>query len=335
MSKWFENIGAENDVAVSTRVRLARNLKGVPFPTRMDDKTAARVMDNVGTALAGGALKFTRLDFDKLEAAQRGALAERHVVSRELVNGRIPRGVYVTDDEAASIMVNEEDHLRIQLMGSGLCLDRCLEEAQRIDTLLDESLGLAFSEDYGYLTACATNIGCGLRASVMLHLPALTESGGIREIINASAKVGLTVRGAYGEGTQAVGALYQVSNALSLGLNEDEIVRRLESAVRRIIDAERAVRKKLAKDNRPYIENRVYRAYGVLTCARIIGSDEALRLLSDLRLGAGILDGVDTAKTDRLLWAIGVNSLIAADKANSASDRRDIARAELIRNTLK
>lgn len=334
MNKWFDIAGEENDVAVSTRVRFARNLKNIPFPSRMDDKTAADVMDKVGMALAGGAVNFQRLDFDKMEASARGALAERHVVSRDLVNGKLPRGVYVSPDESCAVMVNEEDHLRIQSVGSGLCIRKCLDEAGRLDDLLDESLGFAFSEDYGYLTACATNIGCGLRASVMLHLPALTESGGIREIINASAKVGLTLRGAFGEGTQAAGALYQVSNALSLGLTEDEICRRLESAVRKIIDAERSVRKKLAKDNLPYLENRVYRAKGILTGARIISSEEALRLISDLRLGAGVLDGIDTVKTDRLLWEIGVNNIISRDKAYTAPDKRDIARAEIIRNTL-
>ena len=272
------------------------------------------MLDRVQEALkASGTLKFTRYDFHKMDHVQRGAMVERHLVSRELENGTLPRGVFLSEDEGASIMVNEEDHLRIQVIGAGMCAASCLEDAKRLDALLDESLGFAFDEKHGYLTACPTNLGCGLRVSVMLHLPAMTESGGIREVINAAAKVGLTVRGMYGEGTRATGALYQVSNALSLGYTEREILERLETAVHSIIEGERTLRRRIAKENRAYLENRVYRALALLRSARMISSEEALSLLSDVRLGAGVIDGVDTGVIDR---------------------SRDVARAEIVRTAL-
>lgn len=335
MSKWFEKKGTDDDVVVSSRVRLARNIKGVPFPGRMDEKQAAGMLDRVQEALnASGTLKFTRHDFHKMNNMQRGAMTERHLVSRELANGTLPRGVFLSEDEGASIMVNEEDHLRIQVIGSGMCAAACLEDAKRLDKLLDESLGFAFDEKRGYLTACPTNLGCGLRVSVMLHLPAMTESGGIREVMSAAAKVGLTVRGMYGEGTRAAGALYQVSNALSLGYTEREILERLETAVRSIIEGERTLRRRLAKDNRAYLENRVYRALALLRSARIISSEEALSLLSDARLGAGVIDGINTGIIDRLLWEIGPCNVSLQDKKASSAESRDVVRAEIVRAAL-
>ncbi len=335
MRKWFEKTGTDRDVVVSSRVRLARNVKDLPFPGRMTEQGAAALLDRVEQALAAaGTLRFSRHDFHKLDAVSRGAMTERHLVSKELENGTLPRGVFLSEDEGASIMVGEEDHLRIQVLGAGFCPGSCLEDAKRLDTLLDESLGFAFDEKLGYLTACPTNLGCGLRVSAMLHLPAMTESGGIREVIRAAGKVGLTVRGMYGEGTKAAGALYQVSNALSLGHTEQEILERLETAVRSIIDGERKLRRRLADEKRAYLENRVFRALALLRSARMLSSGEALDLLSDARLGAGVIDAVDTDVIDRLLWEIGPCNVRLADKRADTPEGRDVARAELVRAAL-
>jgi protein arginine kinase len=333
MSEFFGKSGGERDVVVSSRVRFARNLKGLPFPWRMDEKAAEEVLDRVENALNAAPLNFTRRDFHKMNPTERGAMAERHLVSRELVAGKLPRGVFLSPDEGVAIMVNEEDHLRIQLIGAGLCLTDCLDEAKRIDALLDEALHFAFDEKLGYLTACPTNLGCGLRVSVMLHLPALTATGGIREIISAAAKMGLTVRGMYGEGTTAGGAMYQISNALSLGVTEAEIAERLETAVRGIIDSERGLRAKIFKENPAYIENRVYRALALLKSARVMSSEEALSLISDARLGAGIIDGADADVLDRLLWEIGRDNVSARSGA-STSEGRARERAEMLRKEM-
>lgn len=335
MHKWFEKIGTDADIVVSSRVRLARNVRGVAFPGRMTEAAAAELLSRVESALAAAdTLQFIRHDFHKMDAAHRGALLERHLVSRELANGKLPRGVFLSPDEGASIMVNEEDHLRIQVIGSGLSIASCLEDARRLDTLLDESLGFAFDERRGYLTACPTNLGCGLRVSVMLHLPALTESGGIREVMNAAQKVGLTVRGMYGEGTRADGALYQISNARSLGSSEQELAERLETAVHSIIEGERKLRRRLLSENRLYLEDRVYRARGILQQARLLRSEEALSLLSDLRLGAGVLEDVDTALIDRLLWEIGPYHIALSGEGITTAQARDAARAALVRKAL-
>ena len=335
MRKWFEKKGTDSDVVVSSRIRLARNVRDLPFPGRMNEQSAAALLDRVENALAAsGTLHFSRHDFHKMDEVSRGAMVERHLVSRELESGTLPRGVFLSEDEGASIMVGEEDHLRIQIIGSGLCLEDCLEDARRLDTLLDETLGFAFQEKLGYLTACPTNLGCGLRASVMLHLPAMTESGGIREVIRAAGKVGLTVRGMYGEGTKAVGSLYQISNALSLGFTEQELLERLETAVRSIIDGERKLRRRLAEENTAYLENRVYRALALLKAARMVSSEEALSLLSDARLGAGVVQGVDTDVIDRLLWEIGPCSVTQSDRNAVTAERRDAARANIVRTAM-
>lgn len=335
MNKWFEKQGTDSDVVVSSRVRLARNVRDLPFPGRMQEDQAAALLDRVGSALdAAGTLHFVRHDFHKLDATHRGALVERHLVSRELANGKLPRGAFLSDDEGASIMVNEEDHLRVQVIGAGLCIADCYADAARLDALLDESLGFAFDERRGYLTACPTNLGCGLRVSVMLHLPAMTESGGIREVMHAAENVGLTVRGMYGEGTRASGALYQVSNARSLGFTEQELLERLETAVRRIIEGERKLRQRLMKENRAYLEDRVYRALALLGSARILSSEEALKLLSDARLGAGVLDGVAVSTLDRLLWEIGAYNVTLRDEKAATAAGRDVVRAELVRKAL-
>ena len=335
MRNWFENHGTDTDIVVSSRVRLARNVRGVAFPGRMTEDAAAKLLDQVEGALGkAGTLSFARHDFHKLDAAHRGALLERHLVSRELANGRLPRGVFLSEDEGASIMVNEEDHLRIQVIGSGLTIASCLEDARRLDTLLDESLGFAFSERLGYLTACPTNLGCGLRVSVMLHLPALTESGGIRNVMHAAGQVGLTVRGLFGEGTRADGAFYQISNARSLGSTEQEIAERLETAVRSIIESERKLRKRLLDENKLYLEDRVYRARGILQSARLLRSEEALSLLSDLRLGAGLFEEIDAAQVDRLIREIGAYTVSLSGEGITTAGARDAARAELVRKAL-
>lgn len=336
--KWYELSGNESDIVLSTRVRLARNVAGYPFPSRMTPAQAKEFVTRAHDAIQGSAIgaSFTRHDFDTMTEADRGIFVEQHAASKELANGKLPRALLLSDDEHISVMVNEEDHLRIQVMGAGLCIDDCLADAEKIDLLMDESRSYAFDERLGYLTACPTNLGCGLRLSVMLHLPALTESGSIRSIIAQASKLGFAVRGIYGEGTQAEGAVYQLSNALSLGRTESETAARLKDVTMRIIETERKLRRKIAETNRMYLENRVYRALGILSNARIMSSQEAIRLLSDLRMGAGVVAPVSTTVIDRLLCEIRPYHVMrSAENTPKDPAARDIARAALIRTHLQ
>jgi len=335
--KWFETSGTASDIVISTRVRLARNVTTYPFPSRMKPEQARELVNRADDAIHASALgaSFTKYDFDALDEVQRGVFVEQHAASKELANGTLPRALLLSDDAHISIMVNEEDHLRIQIMGAGLCIDECIADAEKIDLLMDEALHYAFDETYGYLTACPTNLGCGMRLSVMLHLPALTESGSIRSIIAQAGKLGFTVRGIYGEGTQAEGAVYQLSNALSLGRTESETAARLKDVTMRIIEAERNLREKLAETNRIYLEDRVYRALGILQNARTMSSEEAIRLLSDLRMGADRIAPVDPATIDRLMCEIRPYHVIqSAEETPKTPVARDIARAALIRARL-
>jgi len=335
--KWYETSGNASDIVISTRVRLARNVSSYPFPARMKAEQAKELVSRAKDAINATALgtEFKGFDFDALSEVQRGVFVEQHAASKELASGTLPRALLLSNDEHISIMVNEEDHLRIQVMGSGLCIDDCIRDAEKIDLIMDEALSYAFDEKLGYLTACPTNLGCGMRLSVMLHLPALTESGNIRSIIAQAGKLGFAVRGIYGEGTQAEGAVYQISNALSLGRTEAETAARLKDVTMRIIDSERTLRKKLAEKNKTYLEDRIYRAYGILQNARILSSEEAIRLLSDLRMGADIIAPISSAVIDRLMCEIRPYHIISAN-GTAAKDpaARDIARAALVRSQL-
>ncbi len=335
--KWFTQSGEYTDVVLSTRVRLARNVNGLPFPSRMQAAQAKALTEQVKTAVERSALSsdFTFHDFLTLSDAEKGVLVESHAASKELAAGTLPRGLLLSSDEHISIMVGEEDHLRIQVMGAGLCIEDCLKDAQKLDTLLDESLSFAFDEKLGYLTACPSNLGCGLRISIMLHLPALTESGSIRAIVAQAGKLGFAVRGIYGEGTDAQGAIYQLSNALSLGRTESETASRLTDAAKTIIESERKLRRKITEANRMYLEDRVYRALGTLQNARILSTDEAVKLLSDLRMGAGVIEPIPTTVIDRLLSEIRPYHIITSiDGDIKTPATRDVARASLMRHRI-
>ncbi len=335
--KWYEKSGTDSDVVISTRVRLARNVLDLPFPDRISENEAKELIERVQSALDASALgaNFTRYDFDKISEITRGILVEQYAASKEFASGSLPRSLHLSDDAHIAIMVNEEDHLRLQVMGTGLCIDECMEDGKKLDLLMDERLGYAFDERLGYLTACPTNLGCGLRLSVMLHLPALTENGAINSIITQASKLGFAVRGIYGEGTRAEGSMYQLSNALSLGRTEEETAARLKDITMRIIETERSLRRRITDTNRVYLEDRIYRALGTLQNARILSSDEAIRLLSEVRMGVGILTDITAESIDRLMCEIRpyhILNRIGTDTAEPS--KRDITRADLCRNRL-
>ncbi len=314
--------------AVSTRIRFARNLAGVKFLSSMTSKEKRELLLRIkDEAKKTGDFDF--IDMSALSDIRAGELVEKHLISPEFGENREDCGVLLSKDGETSIMINEEDHLRIQVIMPGECLEETFRKAKELEKQLDEVLHFAYSEELGYLTHCPSNIGTGMRASVMIHLPAMTETGAIGRLPSVLSQNGLTLRGLYGEGTRAGGAIYQISNRVSLGLSEEEIIERLSAMVKKIEETENSLAKKLFENEQTV--DRVSRALGILKYARSISSSEALKLLSDVRFGAenGVLDN-DISVIDKLSYEVQPCSMeIAADGKN-----RDAVRADKIRNTL-
>ncbi|MCL6559978.1 MAG: protein arginine kinase [Firmicutes bacterium] len=340
-SRWMDADGPEADVVISSRVRVARNLKDIPFPHLLDHGKAEEVIHAVRLAVENkehtgefGPLELSRMS--ELSAVERQILVDKHLISPDLLNNFQNKAVVLRDDEVVSVMVNEEDHLRIQCLLPGLQLEEAWRLVDGVDDALEKTLDYAFSEKFGYLTACPTNAGTGMRASVMLHLPGLVLTKHLGSLLNAINKLGLTVRGLYGEGTEALGDLFQVSNQITLGQSEDEIISNLISITRQILAQERAARGALYKEKREAIEDRVCRAYGLLRHARIVSSEEVMKLISDLRMGheLGIFPGIKTRLLNELMVMTRPAFLLKMAGQDMSPQQRDIYRAELIRNKL-
>lgn len=290
MKKWFEkNCNTNSGVVISSRVRLARNLKRYNFPIRIEEDEAKAMILEIKEALLGanGSMDqlFDVVDMTGLTQLDKMAMMEQHSISPQFVQRQCPTALMISKDEGMSIMVNEEDHLRIQAMTCGMDLHHVMKLASEIDDLLEEKLTFAFHQQFGYLTSCPTNVGTGLRASYMMHLPALETTGQLQFILDAIGKFGLTVRGIYGEGSEAQGSVFQISNQVTLGLTEQEIVDNLTAVTNQIIEQELIVRKKLLAEKYTQFEDAVYRSYGILSHARVLSSKEAMTLLSDIKLG--------------------------------------------------
>ena len=334
--QWLKGDGADSDIVMSSRIRLARNLKDFPFIPQADGEAKkqvvslfrGRVMDSIFES--GGWF----LAMDEIEEVDHLYLVERHLISRELANGDGERGVAFDRTETVAVMVNEEDHLRLQVIRSGFELDRTWEEMQALDDALDGQLDFAFSPQFGYLTACPTNVGTGMRASVMLHLPALVMTRQIEKVFQAVAKINLAVRGLYGEGTQASGDFYQISNQVTLGVSESSIIDNIKRVVPRIIQYERNVREHLLNENRISLEDKVFRAHGILGNARTLCTEEAMNLLSALRLGvnAGLVKDLPIERVNELFVLTQPGHLQKRESAELDPKERDIARAKLIRD---
>lgn len=337
--KWYLATGPEGDVVISTRIRLARNFADVPFPPRMTPEQAKKVIADVKDALLGAnasvAKDFDYFDMEALTPARAQSLAERHLISPEFAQQRRGRALLLAKDESVSIMVNEEDHLRIQTLLPGMQLKEAYGVADRFDDLFDEKLKYAFNENLGYLTTCPTNLGTGLRASVMLHLPAIAQSGAVPSLANTVAKLGLTIRGTYGEGSDAQGAFFQLSNQVTLGLNEAEAIENLHGIAGQIIGQERAARENLKKIS-PRFEDRVFRSYGLLRSARLLSHAEFMALISDVRLGvvAGLIPDVSLETVSGLISETQPATLQTAAGRNLDAAARDQLRAQKVREAL-
>lgn len=324
---------------ISGRVRLARNLSSIPFPVRMTPEQAEEVIKKVWDAFQSSALKDTvklikANEADKLTLA---SLSEKHLISPDFLEGTLPRGVIISEDEKISVMINEEDHIRIQVFAEGESLSSAYETADKIDTLLSEKLDIAFHEKFGYLTACPTNAGTGMRASFMLHLPALTMSNSINSVLTWANKLGLAVRGIYGEGSRAKGAIYQLSNQITLGATETDIINRVNSAANELSNKEDMVRDTIYENNKVKITDKCMRSYGILTNAYALTSDEAFSLASDTIMGIslGILDNISQKSVTDALFKTLPATLALSDKEHSDPTSRDILRAKYMRENLK
>lgn len=333
--KWYEKSGNCGDVVCSTRVRLARNLKQFPFPAKATDPQREAVEQKVRDALlSGNSILSKESRFVPLENASEDeavSLVERHIVSPEFISDRRGKAVLISDDESISIMVNEEDHLRIQVLREGFSLKEAAETADRIDTLLSETLDFAYDPEFGYLTQCPTNLGTGMRASVMLHLPALTENGAMPRIASNLSKLGLTLRGTYGEGSKSVGGLYQLSNQITLGLSENEAIENLRSITVQLMEEERKARSQMAQD--VAWQDKIDRAAGILKTARVLSSSECMELLSYVRFGisVGILQGVTTEELNGLMVNVQPGTLMAKAGKPLDQNQRDVLRATKVR----
>ena len=337
---WMKPAGAESDIVLSSRIRLARNICGIPFPNRADAKQLASVVAsarNLIPDLERSGHKYEAINLDSLTPIDRFVLVERHITSPNHVQNPDDRSILLRDDAAISILVNEEDHIRIQSMRPGLDLMKAYDTANSIDDVIESKLDFAYNEQLGYLTSCPTNIGTGLRASVMLHLPGLVMTKQIQRMVTAATQLGLAVRGMYGEGSEASGNIFQLSNQLTLGYSEQEIVDNLTSVARQVVEQERSARKTLMTEAELSLADRIWRAYGVLRFARSISGQEALSLLSEVRLGIdlGILDTVEPQVFNELLTATRPHYLIRQyGKPEFDSSQRDQLRARVIREKL-
>ena len=287
---WLGSPGKHDGIVLATRVRLARNVAGRPFFRTLAKSAQQDLVDEllVAVAQASGCTTACGWRLGRLPEVERQLLVERHLISREHASAKRPAGLHLEADELLAVMINEEDHLRIQAIRSGFDLSAALEAAVAFDRRIEAVVPYAIDPRLGYITTCHTNLGTGMRASVMMHLPALAESDGLKPILRALGTLHLTVRGRHGEGSEALGHHYQISNLRSLGMDEDTLVGEVEQAVERIIVAERLARERLLTHARPRLEDRIYRAWGLLTQARILASDELCDQLGWLRLGLAL-----------------------------------------------
>ena len=337
--EWLKGTGPENDVVISSRVRLARNLSRFPFLTVAGAQVRNEVEKFVRPRLEDGKLprRLVYWPLAQVSAVERTLLVERHLISRELAQGEGERGVAVAPDESISIMVNEEDHLRLQVIRSGLQLEEAYDEIDRMDTALEQALHFAFSSRFGYLTACPTNAGTGLRISVMLHLPAVVLAKQVDKVLQSLQRLNYAVRGFYGEGTSPLGDFYQVSNQITLGKAERDIIAEFRKVIPEILRFERQWRHKMLQDEPKRLEDKVWRAYGVLKHARRMTSEEATELLSALRLGVNlnVITGIPAKAINELFIFTQPGHLQKLERRLLEPDERDAVRAEFIRRKLE
>lgn len=330
-----------SDIAISTRVRIARNLKDTIFPHKASADTLEKVCADVCDAILNSSSyiinEFSYIPIENINENEKEMLIEKHLISPNLALKKAGAGALIDKNEQISIMINEEDHIRIQCLLPGLSLENAYDMANKIDDLLEERIEYAFDDRYGYLTSCPTNLGTGVRMSVMLHLPALSITNNINGILKTVSRYGLTIRGIYGEGTESMGDLFQISNQNSLGMTENEILLNVKSVTKGVIKRERELRSMLFEKDNCSIKDKIMRSYGILLYAEKIDVKEAMQLLSIIRLGVdmGIITSISIDKINEIIMNIHTAILknnIDVDENNENIDQK---RAEYIKNLLR
>ena len=335
---WLAATGPDADVVIATRVRLARNLADVPFGVKTRTPDQERVVETVRWTLQDlGYLKQGRFFTDEQLAEPTGPFfVERHLASPDFLNTKVRRGLYVSQDETISLMVNEEDHLRFQALASGLDFATAFGKAATLDEKLESQLAYAFSPEFGFLTACPTNVGTGMRASVLVHLPALVLTREIEKVLRGAGHIGLAVRGLFGEGTATRGNFFQVSNQRTIGQSEAEILETISEISHQIVDYEHKARDYLVRNMRVEIEDKVFRSLALLKGARMLSSDEATNLLATVRLGVclGLINEVTLEMVGRLLVLTRPANLQVLLGETLTPAERDERRATFVRQAL-
>lgn len=343
MAKWLEKVGPNSDIVISSRVRLARNIDKSQcfFKSMIEKEEEENLINDVYNSIINSkkieSSKFMLKKIKDLSEVDRAINVEKHLISTDLAKNTETGAMINNDEETIIVMLNEEDHIRIQCLLPGLQIVKALELANNIDDAIEENINYAFMEEFGYLTSCPTNVGTGLRASVMLHLPAISLTSHIKALIEFTNRIGLVIRGYYGEGSNNMGNIYQLSNQISLGVSEEDIVKKLRDVTIKIIEKEKSLRDEIMEKRAIQIENKVFRSLGILKNARIISSEEAMGLLSDIKLGVnlGLIDGIDNNSVTKLMTIIQPGFLQKKYEKEFSIDERDIKRALLIREKLK
>lgn len=338
LSKWMLAPGPEADVVVSSRVRLARNLVDLPFTNKATEGEAKEVFGRVKGAIEGTQnFPLKVIDLTELSEIDRTVLVEKYLISPQHAITGSYKGVAFSEDEVISVMINEEDHIRAQVIYPGFQVEEAYRVMNQLDNALESRLDFAFSEKFGYLTACPTNVGTGMRASIMVHLPGLRLSNRIQPMLQGVNQLGLTVRGLFGEGSEAKGDLYQISNQVSLGRTEEEIIDSLKRVVEQVIQQERHLREQLLEEHQDELTDRIMRSYGLLMYAHKMSGDESVRLLSDVKLGIdlGILKNVNPSILTELMVLTRSGYLQKIENKNLTGNERDLHRAALIRKRIR
>jgi protein arginine kinase len=335
-SELTDNASSKTAIVLMTRIRLARNLAGQPFPGWAKPAQRSQILDSCSSAV-GATTPMKRsltVGVSELTELEKQILVERHLISRELSSSTQGSGVVISRDQSFSVMVNEEDHLRIQVLRSGFQLKKAWNAINELDSALEEHLDYAFSPQLGYLTACPTNLGTALRGSAMMHLPALVIAGQMEKIVRAVNQLGMVVRGLFGEGSDASGSIFQISNQTTLGETEDEIIKRLQSVLQSIIEHELNAREKLLEGDSGKLFDKIGRAYGILQNGHLLSSGEAMNLLSLIRLGVdlGVFSDAYRSVIDRLFIEAQPGHLQYARKGEFEPNQRDLLRAERLRS---
>ncbi|MDP4095983.1 protein arginine kinase [Paenibacillus sp. P96] len=340
LSDWMRTDAADSEIVISSRVRIARNLQHLPFPmlatNQQSEEVLSKLTDVLGYEDVGRFGTFHIVKMADTDELDKKVLVEKHLISPNLASESRNGAALINEDESVSIMINEEDHLRIQCLYPGCQVKEAWQNATAIDDAFEAHLDYAFDDERGYLTSCPTNVGTGLRASVMMHLPALVMTHQINRILTAVSQVGLTVRGIYGEGSEAIGNLFQISNQITLGQTEEEIIENLHGVVLQIIEHERAARSRLMNESMLRITDRIMRSFGILSYAAVVESKEAAQRLSDIRLGVdlGILKNPSIQVLNELNVMTQPGFLQKKFGEVLNAGERDMYRAKLIREQL-